>query len=206
MINKNTRRQLLVSTASATLVGLAGCTSGSETNHTGDNHDDSHGKTETENNGDHHGHGVTVPDGPSETATVKMKTKDGKSHFEPHVVWVQNGGTVTFQTESGTHTATAYHPENNSPQRIPENATGWDSGMKSADDEPYKKTFTVTGIHDFYCKPHQAQGMIGTVIVGKPKKTEQPGLADPQTDLPADARSKIETLNKAVIQGVDSLD
>lgn len=193
---------MLASITSATVAGLAGCAADSGSDHSSDGHNEH----ETESNESNHSHGVTVPDGPSESATVIMKTKDGKSHFEPHVVWVRSGGTVTFETESGTHTATAYHPQNDSPRRVPENATAWDSGTVTADDEPYEQTFEVTGIHDFYCKPHQAHGMLGTVIVGEPENSDQAGLAKPQGDLPDEARSKIEALNEAVIEGVDSLD
>ena len=199
MKNDRTRRRLLASVAGTTLFSFAGCIGGIGGG--GDN--DSHDGHEEKTDGDHHG--ATVPDGPSESATVTMKTEDGKSHFVPHIVWVHGGGTVTFETESGNHTATAYHPENDSPRRVPEDAPAWDSGIVTADDGPYERTFEATGIHDFYCEPHHAQGMVGTVIVGEPENADQPGLSEPQQELPDDARSKIETLNDAVLEGVDSL-
>lgn len=200
--NDITRRLLLTSAASTTLMSLAGCASSFGSSH--DSDDDSHDEHEEDGDTDHQGHDVTVPDGPSGSATVSMETQDGQSHYDPHIVWVESGGTVTFETESGHHTATAYHPENDSPNRVPKDASAWDSGTVTADDDPYERTFEVTGIHDFFCKPHQAQGMIGTVIVGEPGHAEQPGLAAPQEDLSEDAQSKIQSLNDAVLEKIDS--
>lgn len=187
------------------LAGVAGCTGNFVTGRQNGDSADSHDGHATKKDQGGHGHGITVPNQPAHSATVTMKTRDGSSHFEPHVVWVERGGNVTFETESGTHTATAYHPENDSPRRVPDGAPPWDSGNLTVDDGPYERTFEVTGIHDFYCRPHQAQGMVGTVIVGQPQNADQAGLSEPGEELPDSARSKIQVLNDAILDNVDSL-
>ncbi|NIS29284.1 MAG: hypothetical protein GWN07_03345, partial [Actinobacteria bacterium] len=131
-----TRRRVLKATGGAALLGLAGClgapsgaTTPSPTE--GDHHEDdghheetTHGESghhEEEGHSDHsptehesghgheHGEGVTPA---SDAATVRMTSSSSGEHFEPHVTWVNPGGTVTFVNESGAHTATAYHPDN----------------------------------------------------------------------------------------------
>lgn len=137
--------------------------------------------------------------------TVAMETRDGEPHYSPHIIWIESGGTAIFDTKAGTHTATAYHHGNGTVDRVPVDAPAWDSGTVTAEDEPYKRTFDVPGVHDFYCIPHEGQGMVGTVIVGEPENTDQPGLAKPQDELSSGAYSKIETLNDTVLGEVDSL-
>jgi plastocyanin len=126
-----TRRRLLQAAGGATVVGLAGCVgsqtgdgdgdegSGSATDHH-DEDDGDHGGGEDDHDGgaghadDEHGHG-TVGE-PTATADVAVNTtEDGEAHFRPHVTRVEQGGTVTWVLESGTHTATAYHPANDQP-------------------------------------------------------------------------------------------
>lgn len=60
---------------------------------------------------------------------------------------------------------------------------------------PSSHTFEVAGVYDYYCIPHEAVAMIGSVIVGEPDPHDQPGLADPQEQLPSAARTPIDELN-----------
>ena len=125
--------------------------------------------------------------------TVRMVSEDGGFHFEPHIVHVEPGDTVRWVLESGRHTATSYDPSNGTPLRIPEGANGWDSGMLSESGETFEKTFQIEGVYDYFCVPHEGAGMIGTVVVGEAH--EGPGLAEPQPELPEEARTKIRELN-----------
>lgn len=124
-----------------------------------------------------------------------MTTTDGESHFEPHVVWVEAGGTVTWRLESGSHSATAYHPDNSDPRRIPQGAAAWDSSVVSEQGVTFEHTFEPPGVYDYFCRPHESVGMVGSVLVGRPDDGG-PGLAAPQSDLPAATAEKVRSLNQ----------
>lgn len=174
--------------AGTTAIGLAGCAgSPAESGDTGGPAD-----------GDHEpGHGHSGSIGPA-TATAEVTvntTEDGEQHFEPHVVHVETGGTVTWTLESGSHTATAYHPDNDQPRLVPEGAAAWDSGMLSESGATFEHTFEVEGVHHYYCIPHESMGMIGSVVVGDPHLDEQVALEEPPQDKPEEVRHKIAELN-----------
>lgn len=125
--------------------------------------------------------------------TVRMVTENGEFHFEPHVVRVDPGDTVRWVLESGRHSTTSYDPSNGKPLRIPEGAGGWDSGVLSESGATFEKTFTVEGVYDYFCIPHEGVGMVGTVVVGAAH--DGPGLAEPHSELPEAAQTKIRELN-----------
>lgn len=168
--------------------------------HGGDeHHDDGHSDTATHEEEAQHEHGGGLPEEPAASATVAMvTTEDGGQHFEPHIVWVEQGGTVTWELESGVHTATAYAPENDLPQRVPEDGAAFDSGTVSEAGATFEQTFETPGVYDYVCTPHRSLGMIGTVVVGEPDAHGQPGLEEPGSDLGAKERHKLEELNGRV--------
>ncbi len=133
-----------------------------------------------------------------------ISTDDGEYHFEPHVVRLDPGDTVRWELESGAHTTTAYHPANGDrPRRIPEGAQPWNSGFLTEDGSTtFERTFTVEGVYDYFCIPHEGYGMIGTLVVGEPGNG--PGLSDPSASLPETARAKIRELNATVQSGAGS--
>lgn len=144
---------------------------------------------------DHHHH-EKLPEEPQANVEVKMiTTDDGGYHFEPHLAWVEEGGTVTFVNESGSHSATAYHPDNDGPRRIPEGATAFDTGTLTEGGAEREYTLDTPGVYDYYCIPHERLGMLATVLVGDPDPHDQPGLSEPDEDLPAPVREKIADLN-----------
>lgn len=132
-----------------------------------------------------------------EQETVTMISTDNGYHFDPHVVQVKPGDTVTWECKSGSHTTTAYHSEYDKPTRIPDGAAPWDSGTLSENDT-FEYSFETEGIYDYYCSPHEAMGMLGSVIVGEPDANGQPGLAPPQENLPEKAQTKLVKLNSMV--------
>ncbi|WP_058365362.1 plastocyanin/azurin family copper-binding protein [Haloparvum sedimenti] len=198
MTDSLTRRRMLQLTGGAAVVGLAGCT-GTQNNDGGtpteSGHDDS--GTESGHSDEEDGHDEAVG-APSDAAEVNMITEDGGYHFEPHVVRVNVGGTVTWHNESGSHSTTAYHSDNDQPQLVPDGAAAWDSGIVSEQGATFEHTFETEGVYHYYCTPHESLGMIGSVIVGEPDPHEQVALEDPPADKPERVREKLEELNGMV--------
>lgn len=210
---EQTRRQVLGTAGTIATIGLAGCLGapggGEESTPTatptetktptpaeesGHHEEDEH-HTE-EGHEEDGGHGA---DGPAEHVEVEMLSNDTGHHFHPHVAWVEVGGTVTWTLDSGVHTTAAYHPDNGDrPQRIPDGADPWDSGTVAEEGATFEVTFDTEGVYDYYCAPHEATGMLGSVIVGEPDAHDQPGLAEPQSGLPDGAQSKLTELNEMV--------
>lgn len=197
--DRRTRRRFLSGVGVAATIGLAGCISSINS---GQNNEAQHGNTtESPGNGHTDTHGSSL-DGPSASATVAMKTNNGGSHFTPHVVWIEQGGTVTWELGSGSHTTTAYSEENDAPQRIPDSANAWDSGTLSEQGKMFKHTFETVGVYDYFCIPHEGMGMLGTVIVGDPDPEGQSGLQPPQDSLPSEAKKKIKSLNQSATEAL----
>lgn len=196
-----TRRRFLVGAGIATSVGLAGCASAPGSESEQHDHDGNRSGADNETHAESHDAAL---EGPSASASVSMVSADDGTHFEPHVVWVEQGGTVTWELESGSHTTTAYAADNDAPQRIPDSAEPWDSGTMSEAGETFDHTFETTGVYDYFCVPHEATGMIGSVIVGEPDPQGQPGLQEPQDELPSEAKNQIESLNQTVTDALGS--
>ncbi len=88
--------------------------------------------------------------------------------FDPIGIFIEPGRTIRWVVSENVHTTTAYHPRNaNHSLRIPSDAAPWDSGYLSPG-EHYEVRFTVEGVYDYYCMPHEAAGMVGRIVVGKP--------------------------------------
>jgi plastocyanin len=107
------------------------------------------------------------------SATVDATSLDsdqGAGQFvnTPAVVWVEPDATVTWNILNGSHSVTAYHPDNDKPNRIPEGASSFDSGVLE-DGETYEHTFETEGVYNYYCTPHESLGMVGLVIGGGPQ-------------------------------------
>ncbi|AGN00836.1 blue (type 1) copper domain-containing protein [Salinarchaeum sp. Harcht-Bsk1] len=200
-------------TGSAVAIGLAGCTSsgssdGGDSSDDGEeSHDDehqdgeeSHGGEDSHDDGgshdDGHNHDVGAPEEPSASVEVSLRTEGSEQHFAPHVVWVEPGGTVTWHNESGQHNSVAYHPENDKPLRIPQDAEPWETELLSEEGATASRTFDTEGVYDYFCSPHEAVGMVGTVIVGHPDAHGQPALEEPQSSLPDGARHQLADLGE----------
>jgi plastocyanin len=123
---------------------------------------------------------------------IRMRSDARGEHvgFDPIGILIQPGRTVRWITESpgNPHTTTAYHPRNGQhPLRIPEQAEPWDSGFLLKPGDHFDVTLTVEGVYDYFCLPHEAAGMVGRIVVGRPSGpgaqpfdyfTGRPGSAD----------------------------
>ena len=91
--------------------------------------------------------------------------------FDPIGVRIEPGQTVRWIMASpgNPHTTTAYHPRNaNHSLRIPEAAAPWDSGFLVKPGDAFEVTLIVEGVYDYFCLPHEAAGMVGRIVVGRP--------------------------------------
>ena len=96
--------------------------------------------------------------------------------FEPEELTIQQGDTVAWEHAAGEpHNVVAYEGE------IPEDAEYWASGGFESEEaaregweegegavqsgQSYVHTFEATGTHEYFCVPHEAAGMVGSVIV-----------------------------------------
>jgi plastocyanin len=145
----------------ATTLPLAGCSSGSgaSTNANGDGND----STPTD---------APAGAGASTTHTVDM---NDELAFEPQDIEVSAGTTVTWENLSSIgHTVTAYE------EKIPDGAAyfasgGFDSETAAKEGYPakgnvqqngtFEYTFETKGTYEYYCIPHELNGMVGTVTV-----------------------------------------
>jgi plastocyanin len=179
------RRTVLKTLGAGSTVALAGCGSsddgdGGETgSDDGDTTDGNDPGGSDEDNGGTNGDDEQVPGadvlgGPDDlqsAATVQARTLEsdqgaGQNVFSPAVVWVEAGATVTWENASGSHSATAYHPNNDRPMRVPTAAASFDSGVMS-DGDSFEHTFEEPGVYNYYCSPHEGLGMVGLVVVSE---------------------------------------
>lgn len=91
--------------------------------------------------------------------------------FDPIGLRIEPGQTVRWIMASpgNPHSTTAYHPRNaNHSLRMPEAAVPWDSGFLVNPGDTFEVTPTVEGVYDYFCLPHEAAGMVGRIVVGRP--------------------------------------
>lgn len=82
--------------------------------------------------------------------------KASVTNFDPMVIFVQPGDSVTWSNMNGHNVETI-------PGMIPEGAEAFSSKLG---DEGYTVTFDVEGAYVYKCLPHVSTGMVGTVVVG----------------------------------------
>jgi plastocyanin len=169
MTSDPTRRRVLRLTGVALAGGaVAGCSaapgSGTDSSAGGDG-----GDSTPDDSGDSDGGSSDGGSQWTETSTVEM---NDQLAFAPKRIRVSAGTTVTWENV-GTigHTVTAYE------DAIPDGATyfasgGFDSEQAARDGdgnvpggESYEHTFETTGTYEYYCIPHEMNGMVGFVEV-----------------------------------------
>ena len=128
--------------------------------------------------------GETTTDAGS-SSTVMMVTEGEKYYFDPIGLFVESGATVTFEIQSGSHSATAYKAGTSSSAvtRIPDGADAFNSEILSDQGATYEHTFETTGTYDYFCIPHKSVGMVGRIVVGEPGGPAE-GSMPPDGDVP----------------------
>jgi plastocyanin len=116
-----------------------------------------------------------------EPVEIRMQGNTDGSHvwFDPLGLRIEPGQTIRWINldPGNSHTATAYHPRNfERPLRIPERAEPWNSDYLLPN-ESFSVTFTVEGVYDFFCVPHEHAGMVGRIIVGQPGRSSSLSLS-----------------------------
>ena len=168
-----TRRQAIGLTASSAVAALAGCLSttpfGNESETAGDG----------------------TLGSPAERVDVEIRSTP-RPGFEPRIVHVEPGGTVAWSVDGHRHDSTAYHPDNDRPQRIPDDAEPWASGIMSGN-STFERTFDVEGVYDYtdtraLCTSHETLGAVGRVVVGWPDLESEPAIRHDADGLPGRAR------------------
>ena len=91
---------------------------------------------------------------------VEMLNKDpetgARNVFEPAVLQIEPGDTVTFVPTDRGHNAVS------SEDMIPEGGTTFEGAIN----EEITVTFDTEGTYGYNCVPHYGQGMVGLILVG----------------------------------------
>ena len=109
---------------------------------------------------------------------------DGVMVFEPSVLQIAVGDSVTFTPSNPGHNSASIAG------LIPTGAESWDSGMS----QPITVTFTEEGTYVYQCTPHLMMAMVGVITVG-----------DPNANLDAVKGSAVET-KSSFMMAQDRLD
>ncbi len=105
---------------------------------------------------------------PAGRAPVVVKMYGDNLTFDPPLVTVRRGQTVEWQNLSRgmIHTVTAdpAKADNKADVGLPPQAKPFDSGYMKPGDS-FRHTFTVRGTYRYVCVTHEAQRMVGQVVV-----------------------------------------
>ncbi|MFU8867211.1 plastocyanin/azurin family copper-binding protein [Natronococcus sp.] len=134
---------------------------------------------------------------PEAHTEVELSDDDGDPRLDPPIAHVVDGGTVEWIAESGAHETASYHPETHRDQRrIPEDSEPWARELSPSNS--FDRTFDGEGVYNYACTVHEAEGVVGTVLVGLPDPDEQRALEPVSRELPDAAREELEHQNDRV--------
>lgn len=133
---------------------------------------------------------------------VRMRSdaSGSRAWFDPIGVRIRPGERVRWVLDGGVHTATAYHPTHGRPLRLPAGAEPWDSGYLIEPGAAFEVELTEPGVHDYFCRPHEAAGMVGRIVV-VPADPEAPRPGEPSYP----ARSAAGALPRMAERGFPSV-
>lgn len=99
-----------------------------------------------------------------DTVTIRVNGSMEDARFDPETVVVDPGTVLRFKVTEGTHTVTAYHPDNRRTLGIPESASSFDSELLAAGDTWYLRV-VAEGEYNYFCRPHERMGHTGRIVV-----------------------------------------
>lgn len=110
---------------------------------------------------------LPLPEPETRQGSSTVVEMNNKSEFVPNEITISVGDDVVWKNTSDlVHTVTCQPEEavdaNN--VNLPKGAEAFNSGRLSPGGS-FKKTFTVKGTYKYFCIPHEATGMVGTVVV-----------------------------------------
>lgn len=149
------------------------------------------------------------PVGEASEAEIAMRTAGGgaRVRFDPVGLHVTPGTTVRWVRVEGVHTATAYHPSNGDlPRRIPAGARPWDSGYLTEPGATFEVTLEAEGVYDYFCRPHEAAGMAGRIVVSDGDRSAAGGAAawrgaEPDDRIPGSVRETLPPVEAILERG-----
>jgi len=112
--------------------------------------------------------GTTVDRTGQEEVTIEVGAGSNQVAYAPTNIWIDPGTTVQFEWtgEGGAHNVVA---EDDATADLDSGGAEDTSGVG------YEYTFEDGGISNYYCVPHQAQGMLGAIAVGNDVPTVSVG-------------------------------
>jgi pseudoazurin len=113
------------------------------------------------------GASTAMAEGRNHMVNVVTDYAGGRMYFEPKVLHISPGDTVTWINKiAEEHNVITF------PDGYPNGAASFHSPLLEKAGEQWSATFTVEGTYEYHCLPHLPMGMHGTVIVGKPSAHE----------------------------------
>ena len=112
------------------------------------------------------GTGANSASTPAATTAATVTMSDAL-RFEPATLTVVRGATVTWRNTSATmHTVTDDPAKavNKADATLPSGAQPWDSGNIDPG-KMFQHSFDTPGTYKYFCSPHEAAGMVGTITV-----------------------------------------
>ena len=135
------------------------------------------------------------PTPPAPVYVVEMRD----NYFDPPGLFLQLGDSVTWVlSETGSnsgHSATAYHPSQDKVLRIPEAAQPFNSGVFKRLGNRFTFQFTLPGVYDYFCIPHEDMGMVGRIIV---KEATGPGTKSLDQGISVAGQSIMPTIDEVL--------
>jgi plastocyanin len=112
--------------------------------------------------------GATATAAPAQAGAVASSVNMTDAlKFDPATLTVPKGTTVTWHnTSSVQHTVTddPSKAANKADAVVPSGAEPWDSGTIDPG-QTFQHTFDTPGTYKYFCIPHEAAGMVGTITV-----------------------------------------
>jgi halocyanin-like protein len=176
------RRTILRGAGALALGGvLAGCSTSTGSGDGGDGGGDGGGATATETDTPGDGGGGDGGDGGVDTAPAEeyasassnydgIQDMTGQSSVEVTVGAKGNNGNFAFgppaiKVSAGTTVTWTWNGEGGQHNVVAEEGASFESDLVTAAGETYEQTFDSTGVVTYFCRPHEALGMKGAVVV-----------------------------------------